>query len=75
MKLLCEDLLFEYGFFENKEKSNYLIKIFERDKLEINRKQDGNYYYTNTGIDYPIRDLTSLRRLYKEVKTKELNPF
>ncbi len=74
MKLLSEDLLKEYGFIENNDKSNHNVKIMTRDKIDIAIKSDG-IYYTNMGFDYPLRDTAALRKLYKEIKSEELKPL
>jgi len=71
MKILTEDLLKEYGFVENKEKSSPAIKIMTRDNIDISIKKDG-IYYTNMGFDYPLRDTASLRKIYKEIRNEEL---
>ena len=67
MKLLSEDLLKEYGFVENKDKSKQNVKIFTRDKIDIAIKNDG-IYYSNLGFDYPLKDTASLRKIYKELR-------
>jgi hypothetical protein len=74
MKLLSENLLREYGFVEDIKKSTTEVKIMTRDKIDIVLKSDG-IYYTNMGFDYPLRDLTALRKLYKEVRSEELRPM
>ena len=74
MKLLTEDLLREYGFVENLEKSKLNVKIFTRDKIDIAIKNDG-IYYSNMGFDYPLRDIAALRKLYKELRREELKPI
>lgn len=74
MKLLSEDLLKEYGFIENIEKSTLHVKIMTREKIDIAIKRDG-IYYTNMGFDYPVRDIAALRKLYKELRREELNPI
>ena len=71
MKLLSEDLLKEYGFVQNVEKSNPHVKVMSREKIDIAIKNDG-IYYTNMGFDYPLRDIAALRKLYKEVRSEEL---
>lgn len=71
MKILTEDLLKEYGFEENKEKSNPHVKVYTRDKVDISIKSDG-IYYSNLGFDYPLRDTASLRKIYKEIRNEEL---
>ncbi len=71
MKLLSEDLLKEFGFFEDKAKSSSKVKIFSRDKLEIVLKNE-LFYYSNLGFDYPLRDIAALRKLYKEIKNTDL---
>ncbi|MES2762606.1 MAG: hypothetical protein V4677_10375 [Bacteroidota bacterium] len=74
MKLLSEDLLKEYGFTEDPLKSNHIIKVMTRDKVDIVLKEN-NFYYSNTGIDYPINDIAGLRKLYKELRSRELIPM
>lgn len=75
MKLLSEDLLKEYGFTEKPHIANrQIIKVMTRDNIDIVIKDDG-IYYSNLGIDYPLRDTASLRKLYKEVRSKELKPI
>jgi hypothetical protein len=71
MKLLNEDLLKEYGFIVNAEKTNSYVKIMTREKIDIAIRNDG-IYYTNMGFDYPLRDTAALRKLYKEVRSEEL---
>lgn len=75
MKLLCEQLLSEYGFFENKEKTTRFVKTYTRDRMDISLKEDGSYYYSNMGFDYPLKDLAGLRKLYKELRREELKPL
>lgn len=74
MKLLTKDLLIEYGFVENKDKSKQNVKIFTRDKIDIAIKQDG-IFYTNMGFDYPLKDIAALRKLYKELRREDLKPL
>ena len=74
MKLLSEDLLREFGFTEETVKSNSRVKILSRDKIDIVIKED-KFYYSNMGIDYPIKDIAGLRKLYKELRSKELKPL
>jgi hypothetical protein len=74
MKLLNEDLLKEYGFIENIEKTNAHVKIMTRNKIDIAVKNDG-IYYTNMGFDYPLRDTAALRKIYKELRSEELKPI
>lgn len=74
MKLLTEDLLKEYGFVHNVEKSNPHVKVMSREKIDIAIRNDG-IYYTNMGFDYPLRDNEALRKLYKEMKNYDLKPL
>lgn len=73
MKLLSKDLLQEFGFSENLEKMYGGIEVMTRDNVNIVIKE-GNFYYSNLGIDYPIRDLAALRKFYKEIKNQDLKP-
>ena len=74
MKLLSEDLLSEYGFLENKEKTTSSIKVFTKNNLDIILKDDNTFYYSIMAFDYPLRDTAALRKLYKEVRSEELKP-
>ncbi len=75
MKLLSEDLLKEYGFTEKPHVANrVIIKVMTRDNFDVVIKEDG-IYYSNVGIDYPLRDSATLRKLYKENKNVDLKPL
>jgi len=74
MKLLSEDLLKEYGFVIDPVKSNHIIKVMTRDNMEIVMKDNGSFYYSNVGIDYPLKDIAGLRKLYKELRSTDLKP-
>ncbi|PBQ30471.1 hypothetical protein CNR22_01375 [Sphingobacteriaceae bacterium] len=74
MKLLSKDVLQEYGFSENIQKTNSWIEVMSRDNVDIVIKE-GNFYYSNLGIDYPLKDLAALRKFYKEIKNQDLKPF
>lgn len=75
MKLLSEDLLKEYGFIEKpQEFAKKLIKVMTRDDFDIVIREDG-IYYSNLGIDYPLMDTATLRKLYKENKKMDLKPM
>lgn len=75
MKLLSKDLLMEYGFTEDNSKTKHNTTVMTRDKLDIVIKDDGTIYYSNMGFDYPLKDMTALRKLYKEVRSEELKPL
>ena len=45
-----------------------------RDNFDIVIREDG-IYYTNLGIDYPLRDTAALRKFYKENKKVDLKPL
>ncbi len=71
MKLLSEDLFKEYGFSENPLKANRnVIKVMTRDKIDIVIRNDG-IYYSNMGIDYPLKDTAALKKLYKELRRED----
>ena len=72
MKLLSKDLLREYGFYDDVKKSGVIVEVFTRDGFDIVIKEGGLFFYSNLGIDYPLKDLTALRKLFKEVKRQEL---
>lgn len=74
MKLISEDILREYGFVENaKIVSKDIIKVFSKDGFDVVIKLDG-IFCINLGLNYPLKDTASLKRLYKEVKSKDLIP-
>lgn len=73
MKLLTKDLLKEYGFAENKIRSNSIITVMTKETIDVIIKH-GECYYSNKGVDYPLRDTASLRKLYKELTGEELKP-
>ena len=72
MKLLSKDILREYGFAADVTKSNVMVEVMTRDGFDILIKENGLFFYSNFGIDYPLKDLTTLRRVFKEVKGKDL---
>ena len=72
--LLSKDVLAEYGFSENSDKTNAAIAVMTRGTVDIVIK-GGQFYYSCFGIDYPLKDLTGLRKFYKEVKNQELKPI
>ncbi len=74
MKLLSREVLQEYGFTENLTKTSVEIEVFTRDKIDIVIKE-GSFYYSNMGFDYPLKDLTALRKIYKELRRDELKPL
>jgi hypothetical protein len=75
MKLINKDILIEYGFVQNEQKSNPMAIIMTRAKVDIVIKSDGTVYYSNLGIQYPLKDLSALRKLYKEIRNTELKPL
>jgi hypothetical protein len=75
MKLLSKDLLLEYGFTEDNSKTKHKTTVMTRDNLDIVIKDDGSIYHSNMGFDYPLKDIASLRKLYKEVRSQELKPI
>jgi hypothetical protein len=72
MKLISKNLLVEYGFKEGERQPTLKGALMTRDKFTVVLKEDGNCCYTNLGIDYPLSDLAALKKLYKEVRSKEL---
>jgi hypothetical protein len=74
MKSLSTSTLNQFGFIEDIMKSNHIIKVFSKDKFEIVLKGN-SFYYTNMGIDYPLDDVTALKKLYKENRKTDLKPL
>jgi hypothetical protein len=75
MKLINKDILSEYGFVLKEQKSNSTEIIMTRAKVDIVLKNDGTVWYSNMGIDYPLKDLSALRKLYKEIRNTDLKPL
>lgn len=75
MKLINKDILLEYGFVLNEQKSNTKEIVMTRAKVDIVLKTDGTVWYINMGIDYPLKDLSALRKLYKEIRNTDLTPL
>jgi hypothetical protein len=75
MKLINKDILSEYGFVLKEQKSNSTDIIMTRAKVDIVLKNDGTVWYSNMGIDYPLKDLSALRKLYKEIRNTDLKPL
>lgn len=71
MKLLTKDILMEFGFNFDFENKNTDLILCKKD-FKIKLKPDGSCIYSNTGIDYPLKDLAALKKLYKEVKREDL---
>lgn len=72
MEPLNEDHLKAFGFTEKTHMSNnIIIKVMTYDNINLVIKQDG-IYYSNMGFDYPLKDTASLKKLYKELRSKEL---
>lgn len=74
MKLLCDHILKEYGFIEDRLNSTIQVTIYCRDHFEIIFKK-GQYFYAKTSGDSPVRDLSELKKLYKENKQADLTPI
>ncbi len=75
MKLLSIDLLKEYGFIENITKSSFSIKIMTKNKVDIFINYDNTFHYSNMGVNYPLKDITSLKKVYKVARNEELKPI
>jgi hypothetical protein len=71
MNLLTKELLKEYYFAENKQKSSIGLEILSRDCINIISKKD-KFYYSSKGFDYPLRNMLALKKLYKELKQEDL---
>lgn len=74
MKLLSKDLLIEYGFIRNNLKTSTSVEVMSREDIDIFIKFDGSIYTINNGIQYVLKDIAALRKLYREVKKVELIP-
>jgi hypothetical protein len=72
MEPLNEDHLKAFGFTEKTHMSNdIIIKVMTYDNINLVIKHDG-IYYSNMGFDYPLKDTASLKKLYKELRSREL---
>ena len=74
MKLLSKNLLMEYGFTENKVKANNINEVMTRNEVDIVIKDGRSFYCSNMGIEYPLKDIAGLRKLYKELRSEDLKP-
>lgn len=75
MKLLSEDLLKEFGFTEDASgKQPNELKVMTKDNIHLVIRTDG-IYYRNMGFFHPLKDLASLRKLYKEIMSENLKPL
>jgi hypothetical protein len=45
-----------------------------KDGFDVVIKMDG-FFYINLGLSYPLKDTASLKKLFKEVKSKDLIPI
>jgi hypothetical protein len=75
MKLINKDILTEYGFVQNEAKSINNKIVMTRDKMDVVINSDGTIWFSNMGFDYPLKDLSALRKIYKEVRNAELKPL
>jgi hypothetical protein len=71
MKLISKDILIEYGFVENNNKTNNMGIVMTKNKLDVIVKTDGSFFYNENGIDYYLRDTAALRKVYKEINLEE----
>ena len=71
-KVVNKDLLAEYGFEQIEEKTKDLLTVMAKDAFEVVVTADGAVFYSNMGFDYPLKDLATLKKVYKEVRRKEL---
>ena len=72
MKLISKDLLIEYGFKQVESELKIKGILMTRDKFTVTLMEDGECYYRNLGIDYPLRDLAALKKIYKEAQNTDL---
>lgn len=74
MKLLSIEVLKEFGFVENSAISQTNeLKVMSKDAIDLIIRPDG-IYYRNMGFFYPLKDMTALRKLYKELRREDLKP-
>jgi hypothetical protein len=74
MKLLNEQVLLEFGFREAPHlvKENDL-KVMTKHSVILVIRDDG-IYYRNMGFLYPLKYISDLKKLYKELRREELQP-
>jgi hypothetical protein len=74
MKLLSIDLLKEHGFIENVIKTNSRLVVMTKDEIDIIIKNDNTFCYSNNDVDYTLKDIAALRKLYRELRNEDLKP-
>ncbi|MBL7913395.1 MAG: hypothetical protein JNJ41_20195 [Bacteroidia bacterium] len=68
------DLLKEHGFIENVIKTNSRLIVMTKDEIDIIIKNDNTFYYSNNDVDYTLKDIAALRKLYRELRNEDLKP-
>jgi len=72
MKTLTEELLVEYGFELGEEKNKHIIKTYSKNKFVVVEEQDGTFYYSYMGFEYPLKNEDDLQKIYFEVRREKL---
>ena len=73
-KVLDKAILSEYGFEINELKTKHPLTVMSKDKFEVVIGEDNTISYSNVGIQYPLKDVATLKKVYKEVKREDLKP-
>ena len=71
-ELITKEIVQEYSFKKVDVKSKDCIDVYSRDKVEIVISDSGEIYYSNMGFDYPLANLATLKKLFKELRDVEL---
>jgi hypothetical protein len=46
-----------------------------KNKVDVFIKHNHTFYYSNMGLNYPLKDIASLKKVYKEARNEELKPI
>jgi len=72
MKAVSEELLVQYGFESIEVKQKGIIKTFLKNNFVVVMEQDGLFYYSNVGIEYPLKNEDDLQKIYLEALREKL---
>ena len=72
MKTMSEELLIQYGFEVSDVKNKSIIKTYSKNNFVVVMEKDGSFYYSNVGIEYPLKNEDDLQKIYFEARREKL---